>query len=58
MPQTPRNDELARLRSLAMDDSALLMDRVGAMMDRMHLVDDILTESIREETQSREDIGP
>ena len=51
-----RAGELARLKEVALDDGAPILERADAVMDRMRLVDDILGETL-EVTQSREDAG-
>jgi hypothetical protein len=43
-----RPEELARLRTRALDEGVPLVDRARAVIERMRLVDDILSERIAE----------
>lgn len=43
-----RTRELARLRDMALDEGIPLVERARAVIERMHLVDDILSETIAE----------
>lgn len=49
MAHESRTQELARLRDVALDEGLPILDRARAVIERMQIVDDILTEAIVDE---------
>jgi len=49
MAHDTRTQELARLRDVALDEGLPILERARAVIDRMRIVDDILSESLSEE---------
>ena len=43
-----RRVEMDRLRTKALDESVSLYERARAVVDRLHLVDEVLSEQLRE----------
>lgn len=51
MTARTRTQELARLREAALDEGLPILERARAVIDRMQLVDDILSETLEAETE-------
>jgi len=49
MAHDTRTQELSRLREVALDEGLPILERARAVIDRMQIVDDILSESLSEE---------